>query len=70
MCVQLEMITDLLGSPTHEDTSRLTSSPLLKKIKSGCKPPALDNLYDLSPLASHEVVHLLTQMLVFNPVSF
>ena len=63
------MITDLLGTPTDEDTSRLTSSPLLKKIAAGCKPRALDKLYHLSPMASHEVVHLLYQMLVFNPVS-
>lgn len=63
---QLEMITDLLGTPTLEDVYHLNCSAVLL---SADKPPALHMLYKLSPLASHEIVHLLTRMLFFNPVS-
>lgn len=34
------------------------------------KPPSLATLYNLSSQATHEAVHLLCQMLVFDPVSF
>ena len=34
-----------------------------------CKAPSLGSLYNLSSQATHEAVHLLCQMLVFNPVS-
>jgi hypothetical protein len=33
------------------------------------KPPSLATLYNLSSQATHEAVHLLCQMLVFDPVS-
>lgn len=33
------------------------------------KPPSLSALYTLSSHATHEAVHLLCQMLVFDPVS-
>ena len=67
--LQLEMITDLLGSPSEDDIKCVTSQTMAKNILSKQKSPALHKLYGLSNLASHGVVHLLSQMLVFNPVS-
>jgi serine/threonine protein kinase len=65
---QLEMITDLLGSPAPEDLTHLNSCDAIKRMLSKQKPSALHNLYKLSPLSTHGLVHLLTQLLVFNPV--
>ena len=66
---QLEMIMDLLGSPSANDMQHLNSSESVKRLLLKHKPAALGELYKLSPNATHEIVHLLTQMLVFNPVS-
>lgn len=69
-CAQLNMITDLIGSPSVEDIAFVTSSNVVTVILKTPKPPALQRLYSLSPLATHVIVHLLSQMLIFNPVSF
>ena len=66
---QLEMITDLLGAPSLEDVHHITSHTAIKSLLSKHKPPALQTLYTLAPSTSHGAVHLLSQMLVFNPVS-
>lgn len=66
---QLEMITDLLGAPSLEDVRHITSHTAIKSLLSKHKPPALQTLYTLAPSTSHGAVHLLSQMLVFNPVS-
>lgn len=66
---QLEMITDLLGAPSLEDVRHITSHTAIKSLLSKHKPPALQTLYTLAPGTSHGAVHLLSQMLVFNPVS-
>ena len=63
---QLEMITDILGAPTPEDLAHVTSHAI-KSLLSQAKPCALGKLYALSPTTSHGAVHLLSQMLVFNP---
>jgi len=65
--VQLEMITDLLGAPSLEDVRHITSHTAIKSLLSQHKPPALQTLYTLSPSTSHGAVHLLSQMLIFNP---
>lgn len=64
---QLEMITDLLGAPSLEDVAHVTSRHAVKSLLSQAKPRALGKLYALSPTVSHGAVHLLSQMLVFNP---
>lgn len=64
---QLEMITDLLGSPPHEDLKHITSQTSIKNLLAQKKPAALRKLYALSPNISHEAVHLLMEVLVFNP---
>ena len=63
------MITDLLGTPLLGDMYHITSLSSIKKFISQAKPAALSKLYQLSPDISHGAVHLLSQMLVFNPVS-
>lgn len=67
--MQLEMITDLLGAPVVEDVRHITSPSAVKSLLSQCKPAALSKLYQLAPNTSHGAVHLLSQMLIFNPVS-
>lgn len=63
------MITDLLGAPSKEDVCHITSPLAVKNLLSQAKPEALTKLYQLAPNTSHGAVHLLSQMLVFNPVS-
>ena len=63
------MITDLLGSPPLEDLGHITSKTSIQSLLSQSKPPSLNKLYALSPSISHEAVHLLSEILVFNPVS-
>ena len=82
--LQLEMITDLLGSPSLDDLRHVTSATSVKQLLSSCKSvstgklylstlyhvfvqPQLHKLYGLSDMATHCAVHLLTQILVFNP---
>lgn len=64
---QLEMITDLLGTPSWEDVHHITSHISIRNLLSNKKSPSLCRLYTLSPATSHAAVHLLSQMLVFNP---
>lgn len=39
-------------------------------LRSAYRQPNITRLYNLSHNASHEAIHLLTQLLVFDPVSF
>jgi nemo like kinase len=64
---QLELITDLLGTPNVEDMSSACEAARKHMIRRPAKPPSLAALYTLSSQATHEAVHLLSQMLVFNP---
>ncbi|CAG0922474.1 unnamed protein product [Notodromas monacha] len=67
---QLDMITDLLGTPSAEEMKHACEGARLHMRRNGHKPPALTALYTLSPQATHEAVYLLSQMLVFDPVCF
>lgn len=64
---QLDLIIDLLGTPNNEDMKHACQGAKQHIRKSQYKPPALAALYILSSQATHEAVHLLCQMLVFNP---
>lgn len=66
---QLELITELLGTPSLEDMKSACEGAKTHMLSKAPKPPALSALYSLSTQATHEVVHLLCQMLVFDPVS-
>ncbi|RWS05295.1 serine/threonine-protein kinase NLK-like protein [Dinothrombium tinctorium] len=64
---QLELITDLLGTPSNDDMRHACEGAKTHMQRRPYKPPSLAALYTLSSQATHEAVHLLCQMLVFNP---
>eukprot|EP00918_Siedleckia_nematoides_P018909 GHVU01040374.1.p1 GENE.GHVU01040374.1~~GHVU01040374.1.p1 ORF type:complete len:433 (+),score=30.11 GHVU01040374.1:296-1594(+) len=64
---QLELIMDLLGTPSAEDMKFACEGAKAHTLRQSHKPPALAALYTLSSQATHEAVHLLCRMLVFNP---
>ncbi|CAH1986174.1 unnamed protein product [Acanthoscelides obtectus] len=64
---QLELITELLGTPSLEDMKYACEGAKSHMLRRPPKPPSLSALYTLSSQATHEVVHLLCQMLVFDP---
>lgn len=67
--IQLDMITDLLGTPSLDDVKHITSRESIKNLLSCHKRQSLHKLYNLSSKStiSHEAVHLLSQLLIFNP---
>lgn len=67
---QLELITELLGTPSMEDMRHACDGARTHMLRRVPKQPSLSALYTLSSHATHEAVHLLCQMLVFDPVSF
>lgn len=67
--LKLELITELLGTPTLEDMRYACEGARSHMLRRAPKPPSLTALYTLSSQATHEAVHLLCQMLVFDPVS-
>lgn len=67
--LQLDLITDLLGTPNLEDMRTACEGAKTHILRTAHKPPSLAALYTLSSQASHEAVHLLCRMLVFDPVS-
>lgn len=66
---QLELITELLGTPSMEDMRHACDGARSHMLRRVPKQPSLSALYTLSSHATHEAVHLLCQMLVFDPVS-
>ncbi|XP_025423481.1 serine/threonine-protein kinase NLK [Sipha flava] len=64
---QLELITDLLGTPTMEDMAHACPAARSHMLIRRMKKPSMSLLYSLSSLMTHEAVHLISQMLVFNP---
>lgn len=67
--LQLELITELLGTPTLEDMKYACEGARSHMLRRAPKLASLTALYTLSSQATHEAVHLLCQMLVFDPVS-
>lgn len=64
---QLELIIDLLGTPCEEDMKYACSGAKAHITRRAFKPSTLTKLYKLSSQSNHETVHLLSQMLTFNP---
>ncbi|CAB0045298.1 unnamed protein product [Trichogramma brassicae] len=64
---QLEMITDLLGTPTLSDMKYACEAAKTHMLKRVPKPSQINTLYNLGAHATHEAVHLLCQMLVYDP---
>ena len=64
---QLELITDLLGTPSVNEMKFACEAAKRHVISRGLKPPSIACLYTLSPSATHEAVHFLCQMLTLDP---
>ena len=64
---QLDLITDLLGTPTLSDMRYACDAAKRHMLSRGPKAPSVTVLYTLSSSATHEAVHLLCQMLSFDP---
>lgn len=61
-CFQLELITELLGTPSLEDMRHACGGARAHMLRRAPRPPALAALYTLSVHATHEAVHLLAQV--------
>jgi nemo like kinase len=64
---QLDLIVDLIGIPELSDLSSACDAARQHILRRPRSPPDINLLYALSSECSHEVVHLLCQLLVFNP---
>ncbi|KAF7244321.1 Serine/threonine-protein kinase NLK [Varanus komodoensis] len=64
---QLDLITDLLGTPSLEAMRTACEGAKAHILRGPHKQPSLPVLYTLSSQATHEAVHLLCRMLVFDP---
>ncbi|KAK5869103.1 hypothetical protein PBY51_010062 [Eleginops maclovinus] len=64
---QLDLITDLLGTPSMEAMRTACEGARTHIVRGPHKQPSLPVLYTLSSQATHEAVHLLCRMLVFDP---
>ncbi|XP_008306836.1 serine/threonine-protein kinase NLK [Cynoglossus semilaevis] len=64
---QLDLITDLLGTPSMEAMRTACEGARAHILRGPHKQPCLPVLYTLSSQATHEAVHLLCRMLVFDP---
>jgi nemo like kinase len=67
--LQLDLITDLLGTPTLEDMKSACEPARQHILRGPHKPPTITALYTLSNHANHETVDLMCRMLVMDPVS-
>lgn len=67
---QLELITELLGTPSLEDMKYACEGAKTHMLRKAPKPSSIVALYTLSTQATHEAVHLLCAMLMFDPVSY
>nr|XP_032823522.1 serine/threonine-protein kinase NLK [Petromyzon marinus] len=64
---QLDLITDLLGTPSMEAIRTACEGARAHVLRGPHKQSSLAALYSLSNQATHEAVHLLCRMLVFDP---
>jgi len=64
---QLELITDLLGTPTLSDLKYACDAAKRHMLSKGVKPPSISVLYTMGQWATHEAIHLMTQMLTMDP---
>lgn len=64
---QLDLIVDVVGAPSMDDLATASDAAKQHVLRRARRQPDLSVLYSLSSECDHEVVHLLCQMLVFNP---
>lgn len=67
---QLDLITELLGTPSIEDMRHACGGARSHMLRRAPKLPSFSALYTLGSHATHDAVHFLCQMLVFDPVKF
>ncbi|XP_013917362.1 PREDICTED: serine/threonine-protein kinase NLK2-like isoform X2 [Thamnophis sirtalis] len=67
MTQELDLITDLLGTPPVAALRSACEGARAHILRGSHKLPSLSVLYMLSGEATHEAVHLLCRMLVFDP---
>ena len=67
--LQLDLIIDLLGTPSLDEMRSACDGAKAHILRSPHRASSLAALYTLSNQATHEAVHLLCRMLVFDPVS-
>ena len=69
VCVsKLDLIVDLIGAPDVSDLTTACDAAKRHLLRRPRCQPDIKLLYALSSDCDHEVVHLLCQLLVFNPV--
>ena len=64
---QLELITDLLGTPSPSEMKYACDAARRHVLTRGPKQPTLQVLYQLSSSATNEAVHLLCSLLTMDP---
>ncbi|VDK58050.1 unnamed protein product [Anisakis simplex] len=64
---QLNMIIDLLGTPSADEMKNACDGARNHVLRSPYRQPNTMRLYSLSHQATHEAVHLLSSLLVFDP---
>jgi nemo like kinase len=64
---QLDLIVDVVGAPNVDDLSSASDAAKQHVLRRARRQADLNVLYSLSTDCDHEVVHLLCQLLVFNP---
>jgi len=64
---QLDLITDLLGTPTLQDLKYACDAAKRHMLSRGVKPPSISALYTMGQWATHEAIHLMCQMLTLDP---
>lgn len=64
---QLDLIVELLGTPSMEDMRTACEGARSHVLAASPRAPSMAALYTLSGQATHEAVHLLCRMLVMNP---
>ena len=67
---QLNMIVELLGTPSVHEMRYACQGAKDHVLRSPYRPPNAMKLFHISRQATTEAVHLLAQMLTFDPVSF
>jgi len=64
---QLEMITDLLGTPAPEDMKMACDAAKRHVLSRGRKSAQVNRLFAIGEGCNRESVHLLLRMLTLNP---
>lgn len=69
MDLQLNLIIDMLGTPSLQQMKYACQGAKDHVLRSPFKAPNIMKLFTISRQASTEAVHLMAQMLTFDPVS-